>query len=399
MLDNNSFLGRHLAAMQAISKTPLIAGNRVQLLVDGPRAYQAMFAAIAAAQNHVNIEMFIFDEARQGGKQLSDLLVERAHAGIVVNVLYDSVGSRHTSAQLLEKLRNAGVSLCEFNPLNPTRSRTATFTQRDHRKVVVVDGRTAFAGGINFSGVYSSGSNSVQMGSDDPKETGWRDTQVQVDGPASLEIQQSFLDGWSKQRCPQLRDATYLPAAQSAGDTLLRIDVSSQDAKESETYVAAMSVVTLANQNIDLTMAYFSPDSALEAALRAAAKRGVRVRLLLSGLSDFSGVVQAGRSHYTRLLKAGVLIYEERGALLHAKTLQVDGVWSTVGSANWDWLSFANNDELNVVVIDQQFAEQMTSLYETDLANATAITRESWRARSLAQRARELFWAAWQRFL
>jgi cardiolipin synthase len=146
-------------------------------------------------------------------------------------------------------------------------------------------------------------------------------------------------------------------------------------------------------------MAYFAPDKQLEDALRAAARRGVKVRLLLSGLSDFGGIVLAGRAHYARLMAAGVEIHEERRALLHAKTLSVDGIWSTVGSSNWDWLSFARNDEINVVVIDQAFAAEMRALFEDDLMQATPIDPAAWKKRPFSQKVRERFWATWERLL
>ena len=157
--------------------------------------------------------------------------------------------------------------------------------------------------------------------------------------------------------------------------------------------------MTFAVKSIDLTMAYFSPDSQLEDALRDAARRGVKVRLLLPGLSDFGGIVQAGRAHYSRMLKAGIEIYEERRSLLHAKTLEIDGIWSTVGSANWDWLSFARNDEINVVVIDQGFAAEMGALFEDDLTHATPITADEWKKRPVKQKLRERFWVIWERML
>jgi cardiolipin synthase len=398
-LGEDNLLGRHLAAMQTASPMPLIVGNHVRLLIDGPQAYAAIFTAIAAARDHINVEMFIFDEAQSGGRQLSDLLVAQANNGIAINVLYDSVGSRGTPATLFDKLRGAGVRLCEFNPLNLALSRTLEFTQRDHRKVVVVDGQLAFTGGINFSGAYSSGSRVRRRKPLDAVKEGWRDTQIEVEGPASQEIQRLFLQSWDKQRCPTLQAAQYLPTPHDAGDTLLRINASSVDMQHNETYIAALSAVTFAKSSIDLTMAYFTPDDQLEQALGDAAQRGVRVRLLLPGVSDFRGIVAASRAHYARLLKNGVQIFEEQSVLLHAKTLEVDGIWSTVGSANWDWLSFAHNDELNVVVIDTGFAAQMRTLFERDLERAKAITLSQWRKRPLRQRILERFWVTWERFL
>ncbi len=396
-LGEDNLLAQHLLAMQAAGGGPLIASNRATLLVDGPSTYAAMFSAIAAARESVNIEMFIFDEAQHEGRKLSDLLVEVAGKGIAVNVLYDSLGSSETPAEVLEKLAAAGIRLCEFNPINPTSSRTAKFVQRDHRKIVVVDGQHGFAGGINFSAAYTKGSSS--RGKRDPVAEGWRDTQVEVEGPVSLELQRLFLESWDKQKCPVRQEANYLPAAREAGKTLLRVDATSMDSERNETYVSALSAITFARKSIDVTMAYFSPDDQVEDALIEAAQRGVRVRMLLAGLTDFGGIMHAGRAHYTKLLKAGVQIFEERKSLLHAKTLEVDDIWSTIGSANWDWRSFANNDELNIVIIDAGFAQQMRAQFETDLEAATPITLDAWKKRPMKDRALQQFWVMWERLL
>jgi cardiolipin synthase A/B len=401
-IGEDNLLERHLIAMEEAISAPLIAGNSVRLLVDGPATYKAMFAALEGARESVNVEMFIFDEASQAGRNLSDLLVETARRGVAINVLYDSLGSGSTPDSMLEKLRTGGIRLCEFNPVNPTRTRTMKFWQRDHRKIVVVDAQRAFAGGINLSSSYSSGSRAMRLRRAQPSQVkleGWRDTQIAVEGPVVLELQRLFLESWSKQKCPQSQDANYLPSPHAAGSTLLRVNATSTDSLRNETYISALSAVTFSRKSIDLTMAYFAPDDQLETALIDAARRGVRVRLLLPGITDFRGVKAAGQSHYTRLLEAGILIFEERGALLHAKTLEVDGIWSTIGSANWDWLSFANNDELNIVVIDLGFAEQMRTLFEADLQTATPIRLEVWKRRPLRDRVLEQFWVTWDRFL
>jgi cardiolipin synthase len=396
---DDNLLERHLATMQAVSDAPLITGNSVKLLVDGPRAYAAMFAAIAGAKQHINIEMYIFDEAHSGEQALTDLLVKRASEGVPIHVMYDAIGSSATPPAVFDKLRTAGIKLCAFNPLDPTANRTGVYTQRDHRKIVVVDARQAFTGGINFSATYTSSSRLRRPRVISAKKDGWRDTQIQVQGPAAIEMQRLFLESWTKQKCPEMAPLEYLPAPVAAGGTLLRINASSVDEHRNATYVAALSAVTFAVKSIDLTMAYFSPDSQLEDALRDAAGRGVKVRLLLPGLSDFGGIVAAGRAHYSRMLKAGIEIHEERRSLLHAKTLEIDGIWSTVGSANWDWLSFARNDEINVVVIDQGFAAEMRVLFEDDLTHATPITAEEWKKRPFKQKLRERFWVIWERML
>ena len=238
---DDNLLERHLATMQAVSDTPLITGNSVKLLVDGPRAYAAMFAAISGAKQHVNIEMYIFDEAHQGEQALTDLLVERATQGVAIHVLYDAVGSSATPPAVFDKLRTAGVKLCAFNPLDPTANRTGDFTQRDHRKIVVVDAQLAFTGGINFSATYTSSSRLRRPRVVSAKKDGWRDTQIQVQGPAAIEMQRLLLQSWAKQKCPDMAPLEYLPAPLAAGNTLLRINASSVDEHRNGTYIAALS--------------------------------------------------------------------------------------------------------------------------------------------------------------
>jgi cardiolipin synthase len=398
-IGEDNLLARHLAAMEEVSPAPLVAGNEVGLLVDGPQTYAAVFEAIERARDHVNLETYIFDDARHRGTRLTDLLVAAASRRVTVNLLYDALGSMGTDAAIFERLRAAGVQLCAFNPLNPADSRTGRYAQRTHRKIVVVDGRVAFSGGLNFSGEYASSSSAIIRRGRPTIEDGWRDTHVQVEGPAVQEIQKLFLASWAKQRCPELTPAGYLPPARDAGDKLLRLDASSIDDRPGETYVAALAAVSFARRSIDVTMAYFAPDDRLQEALVDAARRGVRVRMLLPGISDFTGILHAGRAHYGPLLEAGIEIHEEPRAFVHAKTLVVDGIWSTVGSANWDYRSFADNDELNVVVIDAEFAARMTALFERDLAPARRITLEAWRARPLWRRSVEGFWRLWERLL
>jgi cardiolipin synthase len=398
--DVDGVLRHHLGVMEAVSDTPLIAGNRVRLLVDGPAAYAAMFGAIQAAREEIAIEMFIFDEALNDGRRLSELLQQRVREGVSVRVLYDSVGSSGTPEELFTQLGVGGVLLCEFNPVDPARQRgKARFTQRDHRKLVVVDAAVAYAGGINFSSTYSSGSRARRARLVEATRDGWRDTNVEVRGPAASAMQELFEASWQKQNCAARPSRPARPPAASAGTTLLRLDASSTDSGRNETYLAALSSLEAAQVSVDLTMAYFSPDPALEKALIAAAQREVRVRLLLPGLLDFGGILHAGRAHYARLLAAGIEIYEEPRALLHAKTLSIDGVLSTVGSANWDYLSFALNDELNVVVVDSDFATQMRALFEEDLGHAVRIDPQAWARRPLRQKLLQRFWLTWERLL
>jgi cardiolipin synthase A/B len=399
---DTALLDYHLAAMRDIGAPPLLTGNAVELLIDGPRAYQAMFNAIERAQEYVLVESFIFEEAVQGDRKLSALLAEARHRGVRVYIIYDAVGSITTDEPFLRGLREAGISLCAFNPINPLDQRFAGLNHRDHRKIVVVDGNLAFSGGINFSHAYRIASRQLKGRGFSRQQTidqGWRDTHIGVRGTGARHLEKLFRDTWRDAEC----DGEVLPAfraqAQSAGTTVLQIVASSPDDGSNEIYTMLLSVLAYSQKSVDITMAYFVPDDALENALKEAARRGVRVRMILPAYSDFSGVFHAGRAHYQGLLDAGVELFELESAFLHSKSIVVDGVWSSVGSTNFDWRSFVHNNEISVCVIDEPFARTMARAFDDDLRDSREITRAAWKKRGLKQRLKEWFWLPLQYWL
>ena len=398
---DTSLLDYHLAAMQELGAPPLLTGNGVDLLIDGPRTYRAMFGAIEQARSYIFVESFIFEEAVEGDRHLSDLLKQASARGVHVYVVYDAVGSLTTDKEFLADLTQAEVTLCEFNPLNPLDERFSGVNQRDHRKIVVVDGVQAFAGGVNFSHAYRIASKQAKRGGFSKQEAideGWRDTHIALRGTASKQLESLFRDTWSRAKCGGELPA-FSPQAVKGGDTLVQIVPSTPDDERNVIYATLLSVVTYAQKSIDITMAYFVPDDALEGALRDAAKRGVKVRLILPSYSDFSGVFYAGRAHYDELLETGVEIYELETAFLHSKSIVVDGVWSSIGSTNFDWRSFVHNDEISVCVIDEGFARQMNQAFTTDLADSKQITLATWKKRGFAERFKEMMWLPIQYWL
>jgi cardiolipin synthase len=316
-------------------------------------------------------------------------------------VVYDAVGSLTTDKEFLADLKQADVALCEFNPLNPLDERFSGLNQRDHRKIVVVDGVEAFAGGVNFSHAYRIASKQAKrsgLSKQQAIDAGWRDTHVALRGTASKQLESLFRDTWSRARCEgQL--PPFSPQAIKAGDTLVQIVASTPADERNVIYATLLSVITYAQKSIDITMAYFVPDDALEDALRDAAKRGVKVRMILPSYSDFSGVFYAGRAHYDELLESGVEIFELESAFLHSKSIVVDGIWSSIGSTNFDWRSFVHNDEISVCVIDQGFARQMNQAFSTDLADSHQVTLAAWKKRGLAERFKEMMWVPIQYWL
>ncbi|WP_255594007.1 phosphatidylserine/phosphatidylglycerophosphate/cardiolipin synthase family protein [Achromobacter sp. ES-001] len=429
----DDFLARHLAVEQAVSGAPLSPGNQVKLLADGPTTYQAMLKSIAQARRYVHMETYIFEDDAEGAR-FAEALIAARNRGAEVSLMVDAVGTIKTPDALFQRLRDAGVQVAVFNPVNPVAARAGwSPNQRNHRKVLVVDGKVGYLGGINVSSVYESspgsasgstpgsgGKSSGGSGSgagkeadakpDDEKQDGpkakgdakaapWRDTHLRIEGPAVAQLEQVIQAGWASQSDEPIKGGgTHV--APPTGSTTVRILANQPDRSDGYTvYLTLMSAFESAQKSIHITMAYFVPDPAFIDVLSAAARRGVDVVLVLPGFSDSSLVFNAGRSHYTDLLEAGVKLYERRDALLHAKTAVVDGVWSTVGSSNMDWRSFALNYEINAVVLGPEFAGEMEALFQRDVADSVPITPETWRQRGVDDRFMEFFSRMFERWL
>ncbi len=396
----SGILERHMAWEEAIVGAPLVLGNKAVLLQDGPATYKAMFSAIRKARKNINLETYIFDDD-EIGRQFADLLIQKQNQGVQVNLIYDSVGAINTPQAFFDRLKASGVRVVEFNPVNPLSVKKEwLINNRDHRKLLIVDGHTAFLGGINISGVYSRGSFAKRSASKTAgAATNWRDTHVQIEGPVVADFQKLFLETWQKQKGEPLTENDYFPRLRKSGQDVVRAIGSAADDPHSQIYLTLISAITHAESHIHLTNAYFVPDPQLLQALKDAAQRGVDVKLILSGQTDFWAVFHAGRSHYSDLLRAGVKIYERRDAILHSKTALIDDVWSCVGSTNLDWRSFLHNDEVNAVVLGPGFAGQMRAMFAKDLANSDVVELDSWENRSLMLRLKEWFARIWEYWL
>ncbi|MBN2870531.1 MAG: cardiolipin synthase [Campylobacterales bacterium] len=384
-------LDKHLAMEQAINiDSPLVLGNKLVLLQDGPQTYQAMFAAIRAAKDHIHLETYIFQDD-DVGQQFAALLLEKQAEGVQVNLIYDSVGCLNTPKEFFARLSAGGIQVLEFNPVNPMEGKKKEWllNNRDHRKLLVVDGRIAFVGGVNISQSYSSTSSIRSASKKRAKPIGWRDTHLQIDGPVVAEFQKLFMDTWNKQKGPHLADKNYFPKLERQGNDIVRAIGSASADPHSLIYLTLLSAINNAQTQVSLTNAYFVPDPQLLKALGDAAQRGVDVKLILPGHTDSWIVFHAGRSHYSQLLRNGVKIYERRGAVMHSKTVSIDGVWSTIGSTNLDWRSFLHNDELNAVILGRDFSRQMDTMFAKDLSESDAIDLETWENRPLLLRLKE----------
>ena len=391
---------RHLALEEAVTGSPLVVSNRTTLFQDGESTYAAMFKAIAAAKDNINIETYIIEDD-EIGKKFSDVLIAKQAAGVQVTLIYDGVGSLQTPKAFFQRLKESGIRTLEFNPVNPLLAKKGwEINQRDHRKLLIIDGQSAFLGGINISSVYSSGSSAKREASKKTTDmTPWRDTHLLVEGPVVAEFQKLFIDTWAKQKGEALPERKYFPPLVQKGKEVVRaIGSSPDDGAGGQMYNTLISVINSAETSVYITNAYFAPDKLIMGALKDAARRGVDVKIILPSESDSALVYYAGHSYYNDLLTAGVKIYERRVSLLHAKTALIDGVWSTIGSTNLDWRSFLHNDEINAVVLGTDFGKQMNTMFDKDLAESDAITLAAWRERSLVKRVKEQaarIWVYW----
>ncbi|PQO97369.1 cardiolipin synthase [Massilia phosphatilytica] len=385
----------NLKALAALEEqatgVPLIAGNKVTLLFDGPATMREMMAAARTATSSINLETYIFDQDPVGN-EFADLLIEKQRQGVAVNVMVDAVGALATPAAFFDRMRQAGIRVLVFNPVNPAKARGKwELNNRNHRKLMVVDGKVAFTGGINISSTYANSSlfrSRQKPDQVDGDKVGWRDTHVKIEGPAVAPLQWSFINLWVQQEGGELPQAEYFPTLTSVGDKIIRVLASDPD-HESDIYKALVVAISEAKKSIHITSAYFVPDQQIVDALIAAAKRGVDVRLVLPGVSDHSLIRYAGQAFYDQLLEGGVHIFELQIAVLHAKTAVIDGGWSTIGSANIDRRSFIHNYELNVVVIDPMFGAAMESAFNEDLRDSKEVTLERWRHRPWSDRFKE----------
>ena len=380
-----------LAALEnAATTTPLIPGNKITLLFDGPQTLNAMIAAIANAKNNINFETYIFDQDELG-LRFANLLIEKQRAGVQVNIIYDSVGTLGTPAEFFDRMRDAGIKLAEFNPVNPLkRFGRWRLNNRDHRKILVVDGKIAFTGGVNISAAYAN-SSLFRSKKKTSGSVGWRDTHIKIEGPAVASLQLSFMRSWSAQASEDLPDLDYFPTLIDAGDKIVRV-VISRPRGDFSLYKAYILAFQNAKKTIHITTPYFAPDRQMVQALIDAAARGVDVKMIFPSVSDNGLVFQAGQSYYDQLLAAGIKIYRLQVAVLHAKTAVIDGGWSTVGSANLDIRSFLHNYEANVIVIGDEFGREMENAFQDDLKTSEEITKEAWAQRSMTERIKE--WAA-----
>ncbi len=386
---NDAALRDLIDEVRRYASTPLTAGNKVTVLVDGPQTFGAIEGALQSARHHIHVETFIFGSTGIG-RQFADLLVKKHAEGVEVRIIYDSIGSMETPRAFFDELRAKGLDVREFRPMNPVETPQVWKIQnRDHRKIVVVDGKVGFAGGINIDNTYSSASSS-RPGPKQGLEDGWRDTHMRIEGPAVRQLQRLFIDTWNKTgERTHFEEDRYLPPLKEQSDALVTIVANDSESDDRSLYGTYLAAFTKSQQRLWITHAYFAPNEELLRAMTDAVQRGVDVRLIVPGFTDSRIVLQATRATYTGLLDKGVRIYQLDDAFLHAKSVVVDGAVSIVGSANLDMRSFVHNDEVNAIVISRDFGAKMEEVFLRDQKAAREISLEEWQDRSLLQRLKE----------
>jgi len=354
---------------------PFLNGNHVQTLLNGDEIFPPMLEAIQSAKVSITFETFIYWSG-DIGQAFADALAERARAGVKVHVLLDWIGSAKMDDRLLDLMKAGGVQVHRFHP--PHWSNLDRMNNRTHRKLLVVDGRVAFTGGVGIAPQWTGNAQ-------DPDH--WRDTHFRVEGPVVAQMQAVFLDNWIKVTGDMLHGPDYFPELATAGTSSAQMFSSSPTGGSESMHLMYLLAITSASRSIDLSAAYFVPDELTMKALQAAIGRGVRLRIVLPGEHiDSETVRHASRAMWGPLLAAGATIAEYRPTMYHCKVLIVDDLLVSVGSTNFDNRSFKLNDEATLNILDADFARAQTAIFEADLALAHQVTLEEWTSRPLRER-------------
>ena len=365
--------------MSVLLGPTIVTGNRVTALQHGDEIFPAMLLAIRSAQTSITFETFIYWSG-QTGDEFSQALSERARAGVPVNVIVDWVGSTRMEQSLLDSMEAAGVQLHRYRPLHWYN--LGRMNNRTHRKLLVVDGRIGFTGGVGIADQWTGNAG-------DPEH--WRDTHFRMEGPVVAQLQAAFNDNWIKTTGKVLNGLSYFPALQNHGDMDAHMFVASPSGGSESMHLMYLLAIAAAAESIDLAAAYFVPDKLLIEALIAARGRNVRVRILVPGPHiDSLSVGIASKSDWGELLRAGAEIHVYQPTMLHTKLLVVDGQFVSVGSTNFDMRSIRLNDEASLNIYGSEFAAQMTAVFEIDLQAAQSYSLADWETRSLSEKIAEM---------
>ena len=356
---------------------PLVAGNRVDSLVNGEQIYAAMLNAIRTAHTNITFETFVF---RDGvGATFVEALSAAARRGVQVHMLLDWLGSRTMDPHLLEAARTAGCDLHLYHP--PSWYHLGRLNNRTHRKLLVIDGRLGFTGGVGMGVEWANGSFGLPP---------WRETHFRAEGPVVAQMQAVFVDNWIKATGRVLHGAEYFPRLAPCGEMDAQMFGSSPVGGSESMHLMVLLALTAARSSIDIENAYFVPDKLTVEALCSAARRGVRIRIVVPGRYTDARVGRwAAQGLYGKLLETGIHIYEYQPTMMHCKVLVIDGLWTSVGSANFDDRSFRLNDEANLNIFSEELAREQIRIIDADIAKSRRMVLKKWRSRRLGRRINE----------
>lgn len=371
-------LGRLAANLTGARVT---SGNDVQIIPSTQRSLEVLLEMLEAAEHWIHIEFYIW-RADEAGERVHDVLIRKARQGVPVRLLYDGFGSILLGRKYLRSLKHAGVQVASFTP-GLQFWHLLSLNLRNHRKIVVVDGRAAFTGGMNIGDEYVHHT----KGFGD-----WRDTQLVVRGPAVAQFQQVFAQDWYYAAGEPLTDPAFFPEPGRPGDVPAQVVADGPDDDVDVVYSLLMAATGLAQERITLSTPYFVPPNGLAMALQTAARRGVRVRLMIADRGNFAITLNAGRSYYEKLLDAGVEIFEYEKGLFHPKVFVADGQWALVGTPNFDFRSLILNFEVALAIFASGTAAELEREFEEDLQFARRINLDEWRKRSKWVALRQQFW-------
>jgi cardiolipin synthase len=356
----------------------LLEGNAARTLVNGEQIFPAMLEAIRGARRSITFETYIYHRG-EVGEAFTQALAERARAGVKVHFMYDALGSDKIDKGYLDRMKEAGIELAKYNPARW--NNMAKLNNRTHRKLLVIDGRVGFTGGAGIADEWAGDAQ-------DPAH--WRDTHYRLEGPAVAQMQAAFAENWVETTGDVLHGEIYFPAIEPSGKLLAQVFVSSPGGGGESMQLMYLLSIAAATKSIQLSASYFVPDDVEVATLVEALKRGVKLQIIVPGAHMDNKIVRrASRASWGKLLRAGAEIYEYEPTMFHVKAMVVDGLWTSVGSTNFDTRSFSTNDEANLNVYDAEFAAVQARVFAQDLARSRRITVEEWQNRPLTEKLRE----------
>lgn len=353
-----------------------VSGNSVRILKDGTAAFSAMYEALERAQESINLEFYKIASDNTGW-EFAHRLAEKSRQGCTVCMIYDAIGSLETGDGFFDYLREHRVRLLEFNPYAPFLTKHWGWFHRDHRKMLIVDGRLGFVGGINLTDEYTDAYGNTAA---------WRDTDIAIEGPAVRELQKLFLSTWFSKGGEPMDTSGFFPQTEPRGTVALKILGSKERKNRRIIRRDYINAIKHSREYVSIENAYFVPDRGIQRVLKNALKRGVKVCFILPAKSDIAAVQYASRKLYRRFLKWGARIFLWQGTVLHAKTAVIDDVWSTVGSFNIDRISLLHNLEVNVAVMNEDFGKEMKALFDNDRKNCKELDYNAWKNRKFTEK-------------